>query len=207
MQSTGIVRRLDDLGRVVVPKEVRRVLRLKEGDPIEICTGRDEQGSFVTLRKYSAMGAMGDFANEYAESLHESTGLQVLVIDNESILAHARPPRERSLKNGRVGKDLDAFMDSSQESATYTMVKDGTTKEGRISSTEIPVVAFRELSAHGEEAVHAVHMRKVLVSGEAVGAIVVYSDDRSRGITEMDKKLVETVALFLSKAMRKNNDN
>ena len=66
MKSTGVVRRIDDLGRVVIPKEIRKTLRIKEGDPLEIFTDREGQ---VILKKYSPIGELSEFASGYAESL------------------------------------------------------------------------------------------------------------------------------------------
>lgn len=71
MKATGIVRRIDDLGRVVIPKEIRRTLRIREGDPLEIFVDRDGE---VILKKYSPIGELGDFAKEYTDSLAEATG-------------------------------------------------------------------------------------------------------------------------------------
>ena len=71
MKATGIVRRIDELGRVVIPKEIRRTLRIREGDPLEIFTDRDGE---VILKKYSPIGELGDFAKEYAESLYQALG-------------------------------------------------------------------------------------------------------------------------------------
>ena len=71
MKATGIVRRIDDLGRVVIPKEIRRTLRIREGDPLEIFTARDGE---VILKKYSPISELGQFAKEYAETLYETLG-------------------------------------------------------------------------------------------------------------------------------------
>src|SRR5690606_11016659 len=86
MKATGIVRRIDDLGRVVIPKEIRRTLRIREGDPLEIFVDRDGE---VILKKYSPIGELGDFAKEYAESLHESTGHITMICDRDTIIAVA----------------------------------------------------------------------------------------------------------------------
>jgi len=80
MKATGIVRRIDDLGRVVIPKEIRRTLRIREGDPLEIFVDRDGE---VILKKYSPIGELGDFAKEYAESLYESTGHITMISDRD----------------------------------------------------------------------------------------------------------------------------
>jgi AbrB family transcriptional regulator (stage V sporulation protein T) len=84
MKATGIVRRIDDLGRVVVPKEIRKTLRIKEGDPLEIFTARDGE---VILKKYSPMGELNEFAQTYAESLGEVYGYGVVITDSDSIIA------------------------------------------------------------------------------------------------------------------------
>src|SRR6478672_5833317 len=86
MKATGIVRRIDDLGRVVIPKEIRRTLRIREGDPLEIFVDRDGE---VILKKYSPISELGDFAKEYAEALYDSLGHNVLVCDRDSIIAVA----------------------------------------------------------------------------------------------------------------------
>ena len=84
MKATGIVRRIDDLGRVVIPKEIRRTLRIREGDPLEIFT--DTNGEII-LKKYSPIGELGDFAKEYAESLAKNAGHITCIVDKDQIIA------------------------------------------------------------------------------------------------------------------------
>jgi AbrB family transcriptional regulator (stage V sporulation protein T) len=84
MKSTGIVRRIDDLGRIIIPKEIRRTIRVREGDPMEIFI--DEKGE-VILKKYSPIGQLGDFAQEYCDSLYESTGHIALIGDRDTIIS------------------------------------------------------------------------------------------------------------------------
>ena len=91
MKATGIVRRIVDLGRVVIPKEIRRTLRIREGDPLEIYVDRDGE---VILKKYSPIGELGDFAKEYAESLHEGTGHLTLITDRDHVIAAAGPAKK-----------------------------------------------------------------------------------------------------------------
>lgn len=86
MKATGIVRRIDDLGRVVVPKEIRRTLRIREGDPLEIFT--DRQGEII-LKKYSPIGELSQFAGQYAESLSQTTGDLVCITDRDHVVAVA----------------------------------------------------------------------------------------------------------------------
>ena len=84
MKATGIVRRIDDLGRVVVPKEIRRTLRIREGDPLEIFTDREGE---IILKKYSPIGELGAFAKEYAESLAQTAGHITCIVDKDQIIA------------------------------------------------------------------------------------------------------------------------
>ena len=86
MKATGIVRRIDDLGRVVIPKEIRRTMRIREGDPLEIYT--DNNGE-VIFKKYSPIGELHTFASSYAETLNKSCGLKVVICDRDSVIACA----------------------------------------------------------------------------------------------------------------------
>ena len=91
MKATGIVRRIDDLGRVVIPKEIRRTLRIREGDPLEIFTDREGE---IILKKYSPIGELGTFAKEYADSLGQVLGLPVCICDRDTVIAAAGENRE-----------------------------------------------------------------------------------------------------------------
>jgi AbrB family transcriptional regulator (stage V sporulation protein T) len=84
MKATGVVRRIDDLGRVVIPKEIRKTLRIKEGDPLEIFTDREGQ---VILKKYSPIGELSEFAAGYAETLSKTTGHIACITDKDSVIA------------------------------------------------------------------------------------------------------------------------
>lgn len=86
MKATGIVRRIDDLGRVVIPKEIRRTMRIREGDPLEIYTDREGE---VILKKYSPINDLSEFAKEYADSLYETIGTPALISDRDEMIAVA----------------------------------------------------------------------------------------------------------------------
>ena len=94
MKATGIVRRIDDLGRVVIPKEIRRTLRIREGDPLEIFVDREGE---VILKKYSPIGELGEFAKEYADSLNEAIGHIACIADRDHIIAVAGAPKKEFL--------------------------------------------------------------------------------------------------------------
>ena len=91
MKATGIVRRIDDLGRIVVPKEIRKVLRIREGDPLEIFTGKEGE---IVLKKYSPMADLTAFAQQYVEAISQSLGLPVAITDRDSVIAVAGMPKK-----------------------------------------------------------------------------------------------------------------
>ena len=106
MKATGIVRRIDDLGRAVIPKEIRRTLRIREGDPLEIFTDREGE---IILKKYSPIGELGTFAKEYAESfLNKTAGHIVCIVDKDRIIAVSGGAKKEFLekrispRNGRM---------------------------------------------------------------------------------------------------------
>ena len=96
MRATGIVRRIDDLGRVVIPKEIRRTLRIREGDPLEIFTDREGE---IILKKYSPIGELGAFAKEYAESLAQTAGHVTCIVDKDRIIAVSAARKKNFWKN------------------------------------------------------------------------------------------------------------
>ena len=95
MKATGIVRRIDDLGRVVIPKEIRRTLRIREGDPLEIFTDREGE---IILKKYSPIGELGTFAGQYAESLAQTSGCLVCITDTDQVVAAAGTGKKELLE-------------------------------------------------------------------------------------------------------------
>ena len=107
MKATGIVRRIDDLGRVVIPKEIRRTLRIREGDPLEIFTDREGE---VILKKYSPIGELGEFADEYVESLHQTLGHIACVADKDAIIAVAGGAKKEFLDKP-ISTDLEELME------------------------------------------------------------------------------------------------
>ena len=107
MKATGIVRRIDDLGRVVIPKEIRRTMRIREGDPLEIYTSREGE---VIFKKYSLMGGVDEFAAQICETLNKTTGLTVAVTDRDSVVAAAGSAR-RDLIGKRISTELEQIME------------------------------------------------------------------------------------------------
>ncbi|XID91793.1 stage V sporulation protein T [Paenibacillaceae bacterium WGS1546] len=178
MKATGIVRRIDDLGRVVIPKEIRRTLRIREGDPLEIFVDRDGE---VILKKYSPIGELGDFAKEYAESLSESTGHVALITDRDTFIAVAGASKKEYLDKA-IGNVLESCMENRKivlesSKGTYEVLRD--VGETLSSFVAAPIVA----------------------GGDPIGTVVLLSKDDSVSMGEMESKMVETAAGFLAKQM------
>ena len=103
MKSTGVVRRIDDLGRIVIPKEIRRSLRIREGDSLEICSDGPEG---ITLRKYSQVETIESFINQYVDAIYQSSKKEIIVTDTERIIAAAG-----SFRRDIIGKKVDIRLD------------------------------------------------------------------------------------------------
>ncbi|RJG20936.1 stage V sporulation protein T [Paenibacillus thiaminolyticus] len=178
MKATGIVRRIDDLGRVVIPKEIRRTLRIREGDPLEIFVDRDGE---VILKKYSPIGELGDFAKEYAESLYESTGHITMISDRDTIITLAGGSKKEFLDK-QIGMLLENCMDNRKSvletnSGNYEIVKDH--QETLSSFVAAPIVS----------------------GGDPIGTVVLLNRDDSIKMGQMEVKMAETAAGFLGKQM------
>ena len=111
MKATGIVRRIDDLGRVVIPKEIRRTLRIREGDPLEIFTDRDGE---VILKKYSPISELGQFAKEYAETLYETLGTPALISDRDEMIAVSGLSKKEYM-NRQLSPDVEEIISQNEK--------------------------------------------------------------------------------------------
>ncbi len=178
MKATGIVRRIDDLGRVVIPKEIRRTLRIKEGDPLEIFTERD---GGVIFKKYSPIGELGDFATGYAETLSKTIGTAVVITDKDNIIAVYGAPK-RELAEKRISGDVEKLLEEKN-----IFVIDNTT-EG------VPVV-------DGNAKYSACIIAPIVSEGDAIGSVIMLSDGEKHNVGEVEKKLCQSAAGFLGRHM------
>lgn len=176
MKATGIVRRIDDLGRVVIPKEIRRTLRIREGDPLEIYTDREGE---IILKKYSPINDLGEFAQQYAESLFETLGTPTLISDRDEMIAAAGVS-----KKDYLARRLTVFSED--------IIKD------RVSAIEKLEMSI-ELVAGQHEQVKSYCIVPIVSNGDPIGAIYVIS--RAHFIGETEQKTAETAANFLAKQM------
>ena len=185
MKATGIVRRIDDLGRVVVPKEIRRTLRIREGDPLEIFVDRDGE---VILKKYSPIRELGEFAKEYADSLFESTGHITCISDRDTIIAVSGASKKEHL-NKALGPAIEQAM---VERRTIHIDKAG---EHALCKS-CPENEAEDKCKFTSEVIAPVILR-----GDPLGTVMLLSKEPNMTMGELEIKLVETAAGFLAKQM------
>ncbi len=179
MKATGIVRRIDDLGRVVIPKEIRRTLRIREGEPLEIFTDREGE---IILKKYSPIGELGAFAKEYAESLAQAAGHITCIVDKDQIIAVSGGSKKEFFEK-HISPEMEDCIN--QRSA---LIAD------RNDAHFVPV-----LEEEGAEIYNHQMIVPIIAEGDAMGAIVFLSKDQKMG--EVEGKLAQTAAGFLGRQM------
>ena len=182
MKATGIVRRIDDLGRVVIPKEIRKTLRIREGDPLEIFT--DKEGE-VILKKYSPIGELGDFAAQYAESLHKTSGHITCIADRDTIIAVSGASKKEFLE-----KSLSSDLEKVIEEKTTIVVRSPEEKA-------IPIIA----DENGDRKYTSQVVSPIISEGDAIGAVILLSTDPNTRMGEVEAKLAQSAAGFLGKQM------
>lgn len=179
MKATGIVRRIDDLGRVVIPKEIRRTLRIRESDPLEIFTDREGE---IILKKYSPIGEMTTFAKQYAESLSQVSGRIALIADRDQFIAVSG-----GLKF-LLGKSLSRDMEEKLSERQVVQAVKGE-KEFVAISTEVMEEIEQFVSA------------PILTEGDVIGVVILASASQKEKMGEVEKKLVMSAAGFLGRQM------
>lgn len=178
MKATGIVRRIDDLGRVVIPKEIRRTLRIREGDPLEIYTERDGE---VIFKKYSPMGELQSFAAQICESIGKNTGHIAAVADRDTIIAVAGVPK-RELLEKRNSAELEQIMEQ-RKSYRYR------TGDARLRPAE------------SVERYHLGVAAPIISEGDLMGCVMLLMGENDAAPEESEQKLAQTVAGFLGRQM------
>lgn len=176
MKATGIVRRIDDLGRVVIPKEIRRTLRIREGDPLEIFT--DHEGEII-LKKYSPIGELSQFAKQYAEALAMGSNHAIIITDRDQIIAVAGTGK-REFINKPITKELES------------VINDRTVMKG--NQKYIPVTLSDSDST--QQIIHP-----ILCEGDVIGSVIILSKDKKVQMSDTELKLAAVAASFLGKQM------
>ena len=177
MKATGIVRRIDDLGRVVIPKEIRRTLRIREGDPLEIFT---ESNGEVIFKKYSPIGEISTFAEQYAEVLSKISKQAVLISDNDHIVAASGLPKKEVLER-RISPMLEEYLEKRRPFFST----------GKDAEVFLPIEGFDRSASV---------MYPIISAGDITGAVIMLHDAKHTPPTEIENKLIQTAAAFLANA-------
>ena len=183
MRATGIVRRIDDLGRVVIPKEIRRTLRIREGDPLEIYTDRDGE---VILKKYSPIGEMSSFAKDYTESLFRSLGHIAVIVDRDQVVAASGVSR-KELWDKPISQDLETAI-AGRQTMTLNRQQGGRT---------VAVTTEDDASA----AYTAQVISPIIADGESIGSVVLLSREPAAKMGDTELKVAETTASIVGRQM------
>lgn len=178
MKATGIVRRIDDLGRVVIPKEIRRTMRIREGDPLEIYTDKD---GGVIFKKYSLMGGLGDFAGQMCETLNKTTGEIAVITDRDACIAVAGLAR-RELTDKRISSELEQIMEGRQ---IYQYQAGDKAVPVTDDGSKYPVACAAP----------------ILSEGDVLGCVLFVGTEGELASSETDYKLAQTIAGFLGRHM------
>ena len=179
MKATGIVRRIDDLGRVVIPKELRRTLHIRESDPLEIYTDREGQ---VILKKYSPIGEMATFAKQYAESLAQVSGHAALIADRDQFIAASGGYKHL------VGKSIGKQLDEKIHRREAVLASKGDR-------------GFIRVCDEAEDAYLHEAFAPILCEGDIIGSVVLLQNDAKVHMGEVEQKLLQSAAAFLGRQM------
>ena len=179
MKATGIVRRIDDLGRIVIPKEIRRTLRIRESDPLEIFTGREGE---IVLKKYSPIGEMSSFAKQYAESLAQVSGKISLIADRDQFIAAAGGGKAFNGKG--ISRELEDAMERRE-----TIMAGKSEKQ------------FLEVTDDNTDGYEQEMIVPIICEGDVIGAVVLLETEDKNKMGEVEKKLAQSAAAFLGRQM------
>ena len=180
MKATGVVRRIDDLGRVVIPKEIRKTLRIKEGDPLEIFTDREGQ---VILKKYSPIGELSEFATGYAETLAKTTGHIACITDKDTIIAVSGGSKKEFLEQD-VSSELEKLMEDKE---VYS------SKEN--SDMAMPITKNEKSDKrHNAQIVYP-----IISNGDTIGTVILMSKDSNTKMNEVERKVAQSAATILAR--------
>ena len=182
MKATGVVRRIDDLGRVVIPKEIRKTLRIKEGDPLEIFTDREGQ---VILKKYSPIGELSEFASGYAETLAKTTGHIACITDKDTIIAVSGGSKKEYLEQD-VSLELEKLMEDKE---IYSSTEN--------SNQFMPITK----NDKNEKKNNAQVVYPIVSNGDTIGTVILMSKDSKTKMDDVEKKVAQSAATFLASQM------
>ena len=182
MKATGVVRRIDDLGRIVIPKEIRKTLRIREGDPLEIFT--DKEGEII-LKKYSPIGELSEFASQYAETLAKTTGHIACISDKDTIIAVAGAPKKEYLEKS-VSNDIERLM---EDQLTWSAKNQ--------EEKHLPVL----LTDSDDKKYTSQVIWPIVAEGDTIGTVMLLSTEPNKKMNDVELKVAQSAAGFLGKQM------
>ena len=182
MRATGIVRRIDELGRVVIPKEIRRTLRIREGDPLEIYT---ENNGEVVLKKYSPIGEISQIAKDYSDSIYRSLGHSACICDRDMVVSVSG-----TIRKDMMQKPLSVEVENAMQSRQTLRLS---AQEG---SRMIPITREDDAAAYSAQM-----LVPVISDGEVIGALILVSKDTGAKMSDTDLKVAETTAGLIGRQM------
>ena len=182
MKATGVVRRIDDLGRVVIPKEIRKTLRIKEGSPLEIFTGKEGE---IILKKYSPIGELTEFAAGYAETLSKTTGHIAFITDKDTVIAVSGGSKKEYLEQN-VSDELEQLMEDKE---VYTS-KDN-------SDIAMPITK----NENNDKKSNAQVVYPIISNGDTIGTVILLSKEANTKMNDVERKLAQSAATFLGSQM------
>ena len=178
MKATGVVRRIDDLGRVVIPKEIRKTLRIKEGDPLEIFTDREGQ---IILKKYSPIGELTEFASTYADTLSKTTGHITCITDKDSVIAVAGGLKKEFLEKS-LSKELEEVLENKE-----------IFKSKENNEISIPIT-----KNEGRERIYNSQViYPIITDGDVVGSVILLAKEANKKMGDVEDKVAQSAAGFL----------
>ncbi len=182
MRATGIVRRIDELGRVVIPKEIRRTLRIREGDPLEIYTDHDGE---VILKKYSPIGEIAAIAKDYTDSLYRTLGHVALISDRDAIVSVSGTNKKDYVEKA-LSQEVDRILQSRQ---MQVLNLSSGAKMVPVTSDDRPDVYSAQI------------LVPILADGEIIGGLILLSRDSGVQMSDIDQKVAETTASIVGRQM------
>ncbi len=182
MKATGVVRRIDDLGRIVIPKEIRKTLRIREGDPLEIFT--DKEGEII-LKKYSPIGELSEFASQYAETLAKTTGHIACISDKDTIIAVAGAPKKEYLEKS-VSSEIERLM---EDRVTWSAKNQ--------DEKHLPVL----LTDSDDKKYTSQVIWPIIAEGDTIGTVMLLSTEPNKKMNDVELKVAQSAAGFLGKQM------
>lgn len=174
MKTTGIIRKIDELGRIVIPKEIRKNLNLKNNDNLEILIENED----IILKKYQPMGKFLNFAKSYSKALYDLTGFSVCITDTEKIIATSGCKKEVYL-----GENIsNSILEIMKERIFFCKVNGGTKNI---------------LGSHKDKDYISQIIAPIICDAEVIGSVIMFSQDKKLKITELEEKLVKLTSMYL----------